>query len=127
MFKKFAVFVVCAFLLSNMYGCFLLLAGAAGGGGTAIWLSGKLTDEVNASFDRTVNATERAMDALCSGAIKKVARESVVQFRGEDLSGKNINVDVFRTTERKTKVDIRVSVNEKDTAQKVLDEINRRL
>lgn len=127
MFKKFALFVVCAFLLSNMYGCFLLLAGAAGGGGTALWLSGKLTDEVNASFSRTESATESAMNALCSGKINKVSRDSVVQFRGEDSSGKNINVDVFRATERKTRVEIRVSVNEKDAAQKVLDEINRRL
>ena len=127
MVKKLSALVVCVFLLSNLYGCFALVAGAAAGGGTAFWLSGKLTDEVAASYDRTVKATEKTMDSLCSGKIEKVSRGNVVQFRGEDSIGRNINVDVFRVSETVSKLEVRVSVNERDAAQRVLDEIKRRL
>lgn len=127
MAKRIALFVVSVFLLTNLYGCVALLAGAAAGGGTALWLSGKLTDEVSASFSRTISATEKAMGSLCSGKLNKVSRDNVVQFRGEDSSGRNINVDVFRVSDKTTKLEIRVSVDEKDAAQRVLDEIKRRL
>jgi len=127
MLRRIALCVVSVFLLINLCGCIALLAGAAAGGGTAMWLSGKLTDQVNASFSKTTSATERAMGALCAGKIEKVSRGNVVQFRGEDASGRNINVDVFLVSEKMTKLEIRVSVNERDAAQRVLDEIKRRL
>jgi hypothetical protein len=125
--KKLAALAVSVFILTNLYGCFALLAGAAAGGGTAFWLSGKLTDHVNASYDRTVKATEKAMKDLCAGPMNKVYRDNVTQFRCEDNLGKNISVDVFRASESSTKLEIRVSVDEREAAQRVLDHIKRYL
>ena len=61
MFKKAVAFIFSGFLLLNICGCFLLVAGAVGGAGTAVWLSGKLTQQFNAPYDRTVNATRKAL------------------------------------------------------------------
>ncbi|MCX5703525.1 MAG: DUF3568 family protein [Candidatus Omnitrophica bacterium] len=46
MAKKILVFIFTSLLLINIYGCLALLAGAAGGAGTAVWLSEKLSQEV---------------------------------------------------------------------------------
>ena len=42
----------------------MLLAGAAGGAGAALWLSDKLSQEVEASFDDSIAAVIKTMAAL---------------------------------------------------------------
>lgn len=51
MFKKVVTLIFSVLLLLNICGCVALLAGAAAGAGTAAWLSGKLSQEVNASSE----------------------------------------------------------------------------
>jgi len=127
MLKKFAVFVVCVFMLSNLYGCFALLAAGAAGGGTAFWLSGKLADEVNASMERTTSAAESAMRALDISTPSRVVRGNVIQLRGEYPSGADVNIDIFRISDNKSKVEIRVGIGDKDTSEKILSEIHKRI
>lgn len=40
MIRRITVLVFAVMLVENIYGCIALLAGAAGGAGTAAWLSG---------------------------------------------------------------------------------------
>ena len=56
MAKKMILYVFGFILLLNSYGCVLLLAGAAGGAGTAKWLSDKLTKDVDVSFEKSVRS-----------------------------------------------------------------------
>lgn len=67
MLKNIAVFIFSGFLLMNICGCLLLAAGAVGGAGTAVWLSGKLTQQFNTPYERTVKAAESALRSFNFG------------------------------------------------------------
>jgi len=108
MLKKIAVFIFSGFLLLNIYGCFALFAGAIGGAGTAVWLSGKLVQQVNAPYDRTVRATESALRSLNLEIAKESKEGDVTTFRSSYTDGKEIWIDIRRVAENSTKVEIRV-------------------
>jgi hypothetical protein len=110
MFKKIIVFVFSGVLLLNMYGCFALLAGATGGVGTAVWLSGKLSQEFQATFERTTDAAEAALRSLKLEITKEIKKEKVAQLRSVYIDGKEIWIDIHKVTANSTKVDIRVGV-----------------
>jgi hypothetical protein len=125
MFRKLIVFVFAGVLLLNICGCFLIIAGTAGGSGTAIWLSGKLTQDVNASYERTVTAAANALKSLRL-PINKESRESeVTQFRSKYTDGKEIWIDVRKVTETASKVEVRVGAIQpnKEAAEKILNKI----
>ncbi len=125
MFRKTIVFVCSGLLLLNLYGCFALFAGAVGGAGTAAWLSGKLTQEVNASYTRTVGATEKALRSLNLEITKKSEELDVTTLRSHYVDGKEVWVDVRKVTDASTKIEIRVGmVNpDKEACAKILDRI----
>ena len=108
MFKKIAVFIFSGFLLLNICGCFLLLAGAVGGVGTTVWLSGKLTQQFNATYEQTIKATESALRSFNFGIAKEAKEANVTTFRSHYTDGKEIWIDVRRVTDASTKVEIRV-------------------
>ena len=125
MFKKTGIFIVSIFLLSNLYGCFALFAGAAGGAGTSVWLSGKLTQQFNASYDRSINAAKSALRSLNLELTKETRETEVTQLRSKYSDGKEIWIDVRRVTENSTKVEVRVGVvnPDKGAAEKILKRI----
>jgi hypothetical protein len=108
MFKKAAILVFSGFLLLNICGCFALLAGAIGGVGTAVWLSGKLTQEFNAPYDRTIKATESALRSLDLEITKEAKEANVTTFRSRYTDGKDIWIDLRKVTDTSTKVEVRV-------------------
>ena len=108
MIKRIAGAIIAALLFLNICGCFLLFAGAVGGAGTAVWLSGKLTQQFNASYDRTVNATRSALKSLDLEIAKESKEADVTTFRSHYTDGKEIWIDVRRVTGASTKVEIRV-------------------
>ena len=125
MFKKIIVFVFSGFVLLNMCGCFLLLAGAAGGTGTAMWLSGKLAQQFNASYERTIKATEKTLSSLDLPTIKESRGITVTQFKSSWADGKDIWIDVRKITEQSTKVEVRVGGlnGDKAACEKILKRI----
>jgi hypothetical protein len=127
--RKFGMLLVSAFLLFSVSGCFLLVAGAAGGGGTAMWLSGKLSQTVNASYDKTVEASQKALKSMGFEAEKISKEDAVAQIKSRYTDGKEIWIDVRRVTEKATKVEVRVgAVNpDKEAADKILKQIQRYL
>jgi len=125
MFKKLIVFVFSGFLLLNIYGCFALVAGAIGGAGTAVWLSGKLTQQFNASYARTVKAAELALKSLNLGIEKEAQEVNITTFRSHYTDGKEIWIDVRRITETSTKVEVRVGAvsSDKEASAKIMNKI----
>src|SRR3989338_7913299 len=99
-------------LLLNMCGCRTLVvaaAGAAVGGiGTAMWLSGKLSQEFNAPYYRTVKAAESALKSFNFAIAKEAKEAKVTTFRSHYTDGKEIWIDVRRITDTSTKVEVRV-------------------
>lgn len=121
------LFVACFFLL-NIYGCWLIVAGAAGGSGTAAWLSGKLSQRVNASYDRTINAAKSALKSLKMEVTKESKSKSVTQIKSLYSDGREIWIDIRPISESATKVEVRVgALGDKTASDKILKEIVGRL
>ena len=123
MAKKIILYVLGFVLLLNSYGCVLLLAGAAGGAGTALWLSDKLAQDVNASFDKSVQAAKTAFKKLDMSITKETTTGDVAQLLSE-YAGKKVWVDIHRVTENASRIEVRVGIKgDEVAARKILDKI----
>jgi hypothetical protein len=113
----------------NLTGCVPLLAGAAGGSGTAVWLSGKLSREVDGSFERTIEASKKALHSLKLEVTKTTVDKNIAQIMSEYTDGKTIWIDVRRITQKHSRVDVRVGAidGDKEAADKILEKIERYL
>jgi hypothetical protein len=126
--RKLGIFLVSMVCLAQLYGCVALLAGAAGGAGTAAWLSGKLSQEVNASFDRALEATRSGLESMKLKVTKETVKEDIAQVMSNYSDGRTIWVDVHRLTDSSSRIEIRVgAAGDKQAAQKVLNQIRRYL
>ncbi|MDD4893876.1 MAG: DUF3568 family protein [Candidatus Omnitrophica bacterium] len=129
MLKKMALAVFSGFLLLNLCGCFVLLGGAAGGAGTAAWLSGKLTQEVDASYDDSIRAAKSALKSLRLEMTKETREETVDQVMSKYSDGRTIWIDIHKVSETSTKIEVRVGgvPSDKAAASKIMDRILRYL
>ncbi|MBI4707148.1 MAG: DUF3568 family protein [Candidatus Omnitrophica bacterium] len=129
MAKKIVSLVFVSFFVLNLAGCIPLLAGAAGGGGTAVWLSGKLSQEVEGSFDKTIEAAKKALRSMDLEVTKTTVDKNIAQIMSKYTDGKTIWIDVRRISQKRSKVDVRVGVIEgdKEAADKILKKIERYL
>jgi len=125
MFKKIMLFIFSGMLMLNLCGCFALFAGVAGGAGTAVWLSGKLTQEFHTSYQATIDATKAALQALDLQVTKETYGRNVSQIKGSYSDGREMWIDIHRLTDNSTKLEIRVGGvrPDKEAASKVLRKI----
>lgn len=125
MLKKIMAFAVSGLVLLNIYGCFALFAGAAAGTGTAVWLSGKLTQQFNTPYERTIKAAEAALRSLKLEITKEAKEATVTQLRSKYSDGREIWIDIRKITEYSTKVEVRVGVvsSDKEASEKILKRI----
>lgn len=133
MLKKLAVFILGVFVLLNLCGCAALIIGsAAGGAGTAVWLSGKLTQYADVPFEQAIKA---AKDYLQSANLRVMLKEtisaghSVAQIRSRDLSGERILIDIHKISETRSRLEVRVGtvVSNKEAADRILKGITQHL
>ncbi|MBM3248062.1 MAG: DUF3568 family protein [Candidatus Omnitrophica bacterium] len=128
MFKKLVIFVILLALVPCLCGCFVLLAGAAGGAGTAAWLSNKLTQEVNAPFEKSIEATKSALKSLKLYVEKEIRKDNVAQIMSNYSDGKTIWIDIHRLTTKTSRIEVRVGVaGDEEAARKIMDKILRYL
>jgi len=131
MIKKLSVFISVVLIAVNSYGCFALLAGGvAGGAGTAVWLSGKLVQQVNASLEKTTKAAKSALQSLKFSIVtKETTSEGIVQIRSRDTDGEKIRIDIYRVTDTSSEIQVRVGTvfSDKDAADRILKMILRDL
>jgi len=129
MFKKITILVFSGFLLINICGCVALLAGVTGGVGTAVWLSGKLSQEFHASYEQTTNAAKSALESLRLKIIKETKEGNTTQLKSAYTDGKEIWIDIRRITDNSTKVEVRVGgiKSDKTAASNILGAIQRYL
>ncbi len=127
--KKILSYVLAVSVLFNLCGCVVLLAGAAGGAGTAVWLSGKLSQEVNASLDKAAHAAKTAIKSLRLTITKETVKEDVVQIIGDYTDGRTFWVDIHRISENSSRLDVRVGAisGDRAAAAKILERIKRYL
>ena len=124
MFRKIVTFIFLVSFSLHLCGCVALLAGAAGGAGTATWLSGKLVQQVDAPLDKCINATKNALESLHLEVTKETKKEDVAQIISNYTDGKTIWIDIKRITDTYSKIEVRVgAVSDKEAAGKILDRI----
>lgn len=123
--RKIWAIVMLLFLAINVSGCFYLLAGAAGGAGTAAWLSGKLSHKVDASFERTVEATRRAIKSFNFAIEKETLKKEVAQFITKYHDGRKTWIDVRRLSPTTSNIEVRVGAlpGDKEASTKLLNRI----
>ena len=128
MIRKLIGLIFSFILLVNMCGCIAILAGAAAGTGTAAWLSGKLSQEVNASFEASLKATKSALGSLKLNVTKETVKEDVAQVMSNYTDDKTIWIDINRVSKTTSRIEVRVGVTgDKEAAHKILDRIRRYL
>lgn len=125
--KIFLVFML-LLLIVSVSGCFFLIGGAAGGAGAAVWLSGKLSYEVNAPFERTVEAAKDALESFKFKIEKETTTHEVAQLISKYSDGRQIWIDVHRAAPDKSRVEVRVgAAGDKGASQQILERIQRYL
>lgn len=128
MLKRIWALIVSLILSANLCGCVAVLAGTAGGVGTASWLSGKLSQEVNASFDKSIKATKDALQSLRLKMTKETTKAEVAQIMSNYTDGRTIWIDIHKISDVSSRIEIRVGVTgDKEAASKILDRINTHL
>jgi hypothetical protein len=129
MIKKIAIFTVLGLFLANVYGCVAVLAGAAGGAGTATWLSGKLTQEFRASQTACIRAVKSSLKASKVEIEKETVKDDVAQFVGKYTDGKTVWVDIHRISKTTQRIGVRVGgvSPDKEAEIKIMDRIESRL
>ena len=121
--KSVSLIAVCVFL-TTLYGCVALVAGAAGGAGTAAWLSGKLTQEVHAPYERSIAAAKSALKSLTLEVTKETREESVTQIKSKYTDGREVWIDVRKIADNLSRVEVRVGiVSDKAAAAQILKRI----
>ena len=122
--KKLLIIAMSSLILSNCYGCIALMAGAAGGAGSAVWLSGKLVQQVSSSYETTINATRAALKAMNLEITKETKAADVTQVRSVYADGRKVWIDIHPISSNSTRIEIRVGAfSDKTASDEVLKKI----
>ena len=123
--KKIITFFLSGIILFSLCGCFALVGGAVGGAGTAVWLSGKLTQEFPANYENTISAAKSALSSLNLPLNKETKDDKVDQLKSTYTDGKEIWIDVHKVSATSTKVEVRVGTvgANKEAASTILKKI----
>ncbi len=124
MLKKLTVVLFSGLLLLPLGGCLAIVAAGGAGAGTAVWLSEKLTQQVNAPYERTIKASENALHFMNLEITKETKSVSITQLKST-YEGKEVWIDITRITENSTKIEVRVGAvsPDKEAASKILKRI----
>ena len=123
MFKRMLFCILGFILMLHMYGCALLVAGAVGGVGTAVWLSDKLVQDVNAPFERSIKAAKAAFAKLNMSITKETSDDNVSQLISE-YYGKKVWVDVHKVSSSESRIEVRVGLTgDEQAAREILNKI----
>lgn len=108
-------------------GCLAVVAGAAGAG-TVAYVRGELTASLDQNFDRTVHATERAIEDLKFANISEKQDALVAVIVARTAEDKKIEIKVSSVSAAQTTVQVRVGVfGNEALSQRILEKIRANL
>ena len=117
--------VVLAFLCS---GCFWMAVGAAGGAAGAVYVMGKLKDEMNYDVSTIHKATVAALAELELKVLEDKSDKVTAHVESEFSDGEHVWIDMESLTGSRTSLTIRVGVMGNEVrARKIHDAIRRHL
>jgi len=128
MIKRLGMILLSVFLLVNVCGCAALVVGTVGAAGTAVWLSGKLSQELDAARDDVSKAVKSALESMKLEITKETRTEDVTQIISSYTDGSTIWIDVRPVSGSRSNIEIRVGMGgDKEASRKLLDRIRGKL
>ncbi|MEO6554644.1 MAG: DUF3568 family protein, partial [Nitrospiraceae bacterium] len=103
-------FVLCVVLAFFCSGCFSLLVGAAGGVAGAVYVMGKLEDEVNYDVSVVHKATVAALGELDLKLLEDKSDKLSAHVESEFSGGEHVWIDLESLSNSRTSLTIRVGV-----------------
>ncbi|MFH1868563.1 MAG: DUF3568 family protein [Candidatus Omnitrophota bacterium] len=124
MLRKIASIFAMIIIALNLCGCATVVGVVAGGAGTALWLSGKLTEEVDAPYDKAVTAVKKALDSLDMDIKKITETDKVTQIISEYTGRSKTWIDIRPLSRNRSQIEIRVGIRgDKASSAKIMDKI----
>jgi len=121
-------FVLCVVLAFLCSGCFSLVVGAAGGAAGAVYVMGKLKDEVNYDISVVHQATVTALAELDLKVLEDKVDKLSAHVESEFSGGEHVWIDLESLSNSRTSLTIRVGVTGNEVrARKIYDAIKRHL
>ena len=121
-------FVLCSVLALSCSGCFALFVGAAGGAAGAVYVMGKLNDEVNYEVRVVHNATVAALGELELKLLENKVDNLSAHVESEFADSEHVWIDLESLSDSRTNLTIRVGVTGNEVrARKIHDAIKRHL
>ena len=127
---RLAFLAVALVLMIQISGCapVLLATGAAGGGGTILWMKGKLEENLDAPFDRAHTATIGGLRSLALPINKDRKDRVTAEIETEFSDGKKISIKLKSLSESITKITVRVGTfGDEDRSKRILEAIHKNL
>ena len=122
------VLVLCVVLAFLCSGCFWMAVGAAGGVAGAVYVMGKLKDEVNYDVSSVHKATVAALAELELKLLEDKVDKLSAHVESEFSGGEHVWIDLESLSSSRTSVTIRVGVTGNEVrARKTYDAIKRHL
>jgi len=120
--------VLCVVLAFFCSGCFWMAVGAAGGVAGAVYVMGKLKEEVNYDVPTVHKATVAALADLELKVLEVKADKVTAHVESEFSDGEHVWIDMESLWNSRTSLTIRVGVTGNEVrARKIYDAIKRRL
>ena len=121
-------FVLCAVLAFFCSGCLSLVVGAAGGAAGAVYVMGKLNDEVNYEMSVVHKATVAALAELELKRLEDKVDKLSAHVESEFADGEHVWIDLESLSDSRTSLTVRVGVTGNEVrARKIYDAIKRHL
>jgi hypothetical protein len=121
-------FVLCTVLAFLCSGCLSLVVGAAGGAAGAVYVMGKLQDEVNYKMSVVHSATVAALAELELKLQEDKVDKLSAHVESEFADGEHVWIDLESLSDSRTRLTIRVSVTGNEVrARKINDAIKQHL
>lgn len=122
---KASALLISAALVS---GCIGLLAGAAAGAGTAVYVKGQHQETLEASVPQVQEATVAALQDSGINVVETSGDDFSSDIKGEMADGTNVWIDLERQTASTTKVGVRVgATGDQAESAAIVDRIKNRL
>ena len=126
--RRLAVAGLMGGLLLGGAGCFWLLAGAAAGAGTVIYIDGKLVKKYDAPQQRVWLAASGAIQNLGFRVEEEAHDAAFGKIEAKRADGKSVHVEVKRLSDSQVEVSVRVgTIGNKEDAMQILDRIDKKL
>lgn len=123
-----AYLILCAAPALLCSGCLALAVGAAGGAAGAVYVMGKLQDELNQSVSTVHEAALAGIKDLDLPVLQDKEDKLTANLESEFADGKHVWIDLDTMADSRTKITIRVGLaGDEVRSRKILDAIKKHL